>query len=76
MTPHLRIQFACGGRLVAECLVEGFWEADRVTAKYLSRRNALGLPMGSSLTSLATLPRFWNVPVGESVLMNVEAVLR
>jgi hypothetical protein len=72
-TLPIRVQFACYGVLVAEVIVQGVKEAGRVTNRLFNQKYAKGLPMGSSVTSRADLPRTWDVPVGSAIEWKTKA---
>jgi hypothetical protein len=63
----VRIQIACDGRLVAECIVTDMWEADRIWAAYCRLKYERAKPMGGCTMQNANKTRYWNVSIGGRV---------
>lgn len=63
----IRIQFTCYSVLVAECIVQGTSEADRVYAAYVNLKYKLGKPMGGACHYRADIKRLWDLPVGAEI---------
>ena len=68
----IRIQFTCYHTLVAECIVQGTTEADRVYAAYVNLKYKLGKPMGGACSCRADIKRTWNIPVGSEIGENYD----
>lgn len=62
----LRIQFTVGDTLVAEAIVEGWEERDKLCSDYFLLKSIRGLPLGSSFTSRTNIRRY-NVSVGSEI---------
>lgn len=63
----MRVQFTCYNVLVAEVVVQGTIEADRVNNAYLNARHKVGKPMGGSISSRADLPKSFSARVGATI---------
>lgn len=60
----VRIQFTCYRTLVAEVIVQGTREADRIMAAFPRAKDRKNKPLGGCCQSRADVERLWNVPVG------------
>lgn len=59
----IRIQFTRGHILIAECVVQGTEEAERVRTAYMNARECGALESRENI-------REWNVPVGATINAN------
>lgn len=63
----IRIQIACFSILQAEVIVTDFNTANKVWAQFSCAKYFRGKQIGGAIISLASLPRYWNVPVGSAI---------
>lgn len=62
-----RIQFTNSGQLIAECIVQGTREADRVSAAFFRTRYRNGKSLGGACIARADKTRYWNISVGSII---------
>ena len=63
----IRIQFTLYNRLEAECIVQGFREAERVTNAFHNLKYKRNKPMGGACSQHADIPKVWNTKVGATI---------
>jgi hypothetical protein len=62
-----RLQFTLYYKLQAEVIVEDYAAAKQVEWKYFDARYRKGLSIGGCIMQLASLPRYFDVNVGDAI---------